>query len=778
MRMRRVAVAAGRLGLFVALELITLVLLALTAPLFFWRILTSNPNDAATFPLGDFTELHFPYRHWAAEEIARGRLPTWNPYLSAGHPSLGDVQFGLLYPINTFFARLYDGDLPVLGLEQQVVLHFSIAALGAYLFARALGCGRAGSALASLAFAYAGYMTSFPVQQIIILQTSVWLPWILLGIELSFRWRQPLFGFVTAAATTMAALVGHPQTLAYVLGLSAAYGLYRAFTRFSVRGFLGAAVGGLLGIGLAAPALMPALEHLRLTARTDVGYAFTAHGFTAHELLGLIFPTDLGGRPLFVGMLVIALAAVALGTRRPGSGFWAAAAGVSLVLSLGGNSFLYPAAYAVLPGMQFFRDHERAALLVSLCLAVLAGQGARVLLASGTDGARPAAARAVKLALAVGAVFGLFGLLLQYAVMTSEGDRRNQIGAIADRSLLTAMFAFLTVGLLLAARKPVRGPILALGLVGLCGVELFTASWQQNLAPGSPKTLLRPTAAVQFLKAQLGPLERIASEGHLPANGNAGALFRLPDVVGNSPLDLESYKVFGEKVEELTRWRLLGVRFVLTRRDINDPRLARVFQDSVFFVYDLDPRLRLPRAWLVHRALVAPTRDDELELTRRLKPDEEVVLPVSPGELDGRAPDRPVAEGTDVAISAYENERIALRTWSTRPAVVVLGERDYPGWSATLDGQPTQLLRSNYALRGVYVPAGRHEVELRFAPPGFAAGQRLADQALSVAVVLALLAALLPLLLWGAPRLVAILPQRRLVPARRRRYSPEDATPA
>ena len=72
----------------------------------------------------------------------------------------------------------------------------------------------------------------------------------------------------------------------------------------------------------------------------------------------------------------------------------------------------------------------------------------------------------------------------------------------------------------------------------------FTAGWTLNLAPGPPDTLLHATPTVQFLRAAVGPLERISSEGHLPADGNAGALFRLPDVVGNSPLEVQAYQTF------------------------------------------------------------------------------------------------------------------------------------------------------------------------------------------------------------------------------------------
>jgi hypothetical protein len=766
---------AGGLGAAWGLaELLLLAALAYLPAVFFWRLLTANPADQATIPLGDFTELHYPYRSWAAEELARGRLPTWNPYVSAGHPALGDVQFGLLYPVGWLFARAYGGDLTYLGLEQQVVLHFGIATVGTYLFARVAGAGRAGAVLAALVFAFGGYMTSFPVQQIIILFTSVWLPWILLGIELSVGKREPLAGLLVAAAVAAAALVGHPQTLAYVLGAAGAYGLYRVVTRRSVFGTIGAAAGGLVGLGLAAPALLPALEHLRLTARTDVGYQFTAHGFSAHELLGLAYPTDLGGRPLYVGVLVLALALVGAASRRVGVGFWAGLAAVALLLSLGGNAFLYPASYALVPGLQYFRDHERASMLVNLALAMLAAYGLRASLA----GLAVAPLRAAGLAaLVVAGVFGLFGLLVQYAVVIYEGDLRNKLNLIGDRAFLTALFGLLGGALLFGLRsRAVQSAMLASAAVLLVAVDLFTAGWQLNLAPGSPEGILRATPTVQFLKEHLAPLDRVSTEGHLPADGNAGALFRIPDLVGNSPLDLQSYRVFGEKVPELERWRMLTVRFITTRRKIDDPRLPVVFREGELVTHELRRDLRLPRAWLVHRAIVAPTRDEELELARRVKPDEEVVVDRSVGPLDGRAPTRPPAEGADVAIRAYEPDHLVLTAWSPRDAVLVLGERDYPGWRATIDGQPAPLLRANYLLRGLYLPGGQHEVVLRFEPPGLAAGQALAAEAVWWATLLVALRLLLPIALWAGRRGAVILADR--IRARARPSPVEESTPA
>ena len=46
----------------------------------------------------------------------------------------------------------------------------------------------------------------------------------------------------------------------------------------------------------------------------------------------------------------------------------------------------------------------------------------------------------------------------------------------------------------------------------------------------------------------------------------------------------------------------------------------------------------------------------------------------------------------------------------------------FPGWSASVDGSAVAILRANGIVRGLYVPAGRHEVEMRYWPRSFRLG--------------------------------------------------------
>ncbi|HTF17141.1 MAG TPA: YfhO family protein, partial [Chryseolinea sp.] len=50
----------------------------------------------------------------------------------------------------------------------------------------------------------------------------------------------------------------------------------------------------------------------------------------------------------------------------------------------------------------------------------------------------------------------------------------------------------------------------------------------------------------------------------------------------------------------------------------------------------------------------------------------------------------------------------------------------YPiGWKATIDGQDAVILRANYVLRALRVPAGEHQVVFRFDPPSYTAGNTI-----------------------------------------------------
>ena len=67
-----------------------------------------------------------------------------------------------------------------------------------------------------------------------------------------------------------------------------------------------------------------------------------------------------------------------------------------------------------------------------------------------------------------------------------------------------------------------------------------------------------------------------------------------------------------------------------------------------------------------------------------------------------------------VEFKSYAPKHLVLAAQSATPSVLLLNDHFDPNWRVTVDGQPAELLRCNYLMRGVYLPAGAHTVEFQF----------------------------------------------------------------
>jgi uncharacterized membrane protein YfhO len=97
-------------------------------------------------------------------------------------------------------------------------------------------------------------------------------------------------------------------------------------------------------------------------------------------------------------------------------------------------------------------------------------------------------------------------------------------------------------------------------------------------------------------------------------------------------------------------------------------------------------------------------------------------------ETDSRLPEIVVDSTAIAGITEYSGRIIRIETnRSTGSGLLVLGELYYPkGWTATINGEPTEIFKTNFALRGIIVPEGTNTVELRFDPQSHTLGTTLA----------------------------------------------------
>jgi len=145
-------------------------------------------------------------------------------------------------------------------------------------------------------------------------------------------------------------------------------------------------------------------------------------------------------------------------------------------------------------------------------------------------------------------------------------------------------------------------------------------------------------------------------------------------------------------------------------------RWERVSEDGAYTV--LRNRKSLPRAWIVPRtvaldpdAIVASIQAGRLPDGSRFDPRALALVEGEEGRVFG-----PPDPGAEVRISTFRPNLVELHSRSDEPALLVLSEVYYPGWVAEVDDQPAPIVRTDYILRGVALPAGEHRIRFVYRP--------------------------------------------------------------
>jgi hypothetical protein len=113
-------------------------------------------------------------------------------------------------------------------------------------------------------------------------------------------------------------------------------------------------------------------------------------------------------------------------------------------------------------------------------------------------------------------------------------------------------------------------------------------------------------------------------------------------------------------------------------------------------------------------------------------------------ESDPPMAQRPATAGGGpglATVRSYQDAAVEIQTEADDRRLLVLTDLYYPGWHATLDGNPVAIFRADHAFRAVPVPAGNHVVRFEYRPASFRVG---------LLISFGTLTALLGVMAWGA----------------------------
>ena len=117
-------------------------------------------------------------------------------------------------------------------------------------------------------------------------------------------------------------------------------------------------------------------------------------------------------------------------------------------------------------------------------------------------------------------------------------------------------------------------------------------------------------------------------------------------------------------------------------------------------------------AWFVDEVKFADNADAEIRTLGKLDTKHQAVADVRfKSQLEGATD----GQGR-IELKQYTPNELRYTSENSKAGVAVFSEIYYPGWTATIDGQPVEVARVNYVLRALRIPAGRHEIVFSFRP--------------------------------------------------------------
>lgn len=724
--------------------------------------------DGAAMLYGDdMINEGYQLRSFGVDEIRSGRgFPLWNPFVYGGQPYLAILPGPVFYPSSILYLLM-----PLSrAIGWTFVLHTFLSGLFAYAAGRSIGLERVPSAVAGLAFMFTGFVVSTLYgghDGRMFAMVLIPLAFTMLERGLAsgrFQWFLGL-GLVVA----LQIFTPHIQLMYYSSLALSLYAAMRIGQRARADGaptavrLAGMWVVAFLVAGLVGAAqLLPTVQILDVAVRGgagESGYAFASSwALPPQEVSALLLPdligslgTYWGSNPFklhieYLGVVPVGLAILALTTIRNDRRvtFLGITALVCVLFALGSATPVHRLAYYVLPFVKQFRAPSMMLGPATLMIALLAGLGWQRVLEMRRGKAEIAWGWALGLAaplllLGFAAAFSPDGLL-RWVRTTWFPTGWTRAGGVDPAGALQVNGWFLVVGIggVLGAAWAVANRRAPEWTVAFLAVVLVADGWRVNdryLRTVDSEDVFPSDPVIEHLHSSLSPGERVFPPGGMSGYGPSElSVHRIPTVTGIQKFRLEWYERFTgglgmQNVGTMSALGLLDVGFIVAGPGVDSEAVALAAEAPRGSAYRV--LQDVPHAFFPRRVEATP---DTAEALRRVLGADPLDLAV----VDGQA--APEAGAGVAVISRYEPNEMVLEVEADRGGLLFLSEVYYPAWRAWVDGEPTEVLRTNTAFRGVVVPAGAHSVRLRYSAAEFKLGF-----AISGISALACIAALLAL---------------------------------
>jgi len=673
------------------------------------------------------------------------------------------------------------------------VLSLLWGGIGTFCYCRLIGVSRLSSLAAGLLFALctenASLINAGHIQKI---EAISWAPWAIYFLENALRSRRFFHYAMTALMLAVQFFTMHWQIAFYTCLAVAAYWFFYVGERFAEGGyarafrkdFLLASTILVLFFSTIAMSFAPLLSWSKQSERgggmnkeEGLSWSMPPEEILTFAIPGLVGYSrqEAGDKPEagqtyywgrmhftqtndYLGLLPWFFLPLALLFRRDRySRYFSFLMVATLVMALGKYTFVYRFMFDHLPGFSTFRVPKMILFLFAFAAAVLMGRGLDLLFEEGDRRRLRWWIGGTALSVALLWAFRMYIGFSEQSIITLAAEyigapTRYQAGneLVTERytnMLLSSTSAAIFASIYLAVcfswyRRWIAGKAAFLALLILFAGDLWQVNRNYFVLTPSPQSNRK--AAKNDVVSYLEP--RIDHYRMQPLGGESATYYADYGLANLSAYVTVSEKRYREFLEIFSLDGrlpdLMNLKYIVmpgTDFRAQQEKLSAKYL-PVFNAADgsvvLENRTVLPKAWLVPSAVAVP--DSRQRLSAMLDPRFDpalVAIVESTPPLDLSNPGSGFTPGT-ARVEEYQPNRIAVSAVAGQNSLLVLGEKYYSWWYATVDGKKAEIVPVNHVLRGVYLTPGTHRVEFVFDPLPFKVGKWLTLSSLSLYALL------------------------------------------
>lgn len=681
--------------------------------------------------------------------LTNGEFPFWNPYSFSGMPFFAHIEIAVLYPFNLLLSLfMKDNILSPLPIQISILFHILICSFGSFYLAKQLGLKNVSAVLLAIIFPYSSYFL-IHLMHMANIEAVSWLPWIFAFWIKFVQGKKYRDIFAASGFMSLSILCGYPQVSFFNYFFIAIFALVNfiyvirekifADIKYIIIGFV---IFVVLPLGVASVQLLPTNEFVTLSNRASFDYEFAKQGsvylidyltFFMPKIFGVwnwnetstdlkYWATHSEGAWMFsvaniyTSVLTVFLLIPAIyyfskeKTNKKLFYFLLVMTLFSLLFALGGNFFLQKLLFDIIPFFDRFRNPGHILYIFCFSVSIIVVMMFNSFI---QDKSQVKKILSKKYLLSYTGVIILFFFLVQSGFFKSGTVVSNDqiYNWIKSQYVTFLILSILTIGLFyLFITEKINLRVFSVLIILIVCIDIYYNWFEQNNGSVNPEKLYNQNSAgiKQLQDEQQKEIFRVnMREGsNMIFQRNQGMKDRVQFVEGYGALHLQRYSPVNKPDSGSTQTLdLLNVKY-----KINTDKVNRNHSLIINPGY-------LPRAKMFYDVKVI---GDEKELVKYMESKDfnyrnTLVLEKNPGNINLPViKDSSSIPKSSVTITRYTPHEIDIEAEASENGFLFLSEVFYPVWKAYIDGKETEIFRTDYSLRSVYLEKGKHKVEFQY----------------------------------------------------------------